>query len=145
MLCRLLKWVAFACLSPSLSTVLKKMPSLDACFFFILTLWVWSVYFIAKSTKSFVLHTADDPFDAVDISVGIKQNAVWDLSISAGSSWLLIVTLHWLRQTGVDHVAHIRLIYSHAEGYGGTDHLKDTRKKKSRTFTKCLRVYCGSS
>lgn len=67
--------------------------------------------------------TAYDPLDAVDVTVGVEEDAVRDLSIPAGSARLLVVTLHWFRQTGVDHVAHIRLVNAHAEGYGGADDL----------------------
>lgn len=38
--------------------------------------------------------TAYDPLDAVDVTVGVEEDAVRDLSIPAGSARLLVVTLH---------------------------------------------------
>lgn len=73
--------------------------------------------------------TADNPLNAVDVSVGVEKNAVRDFSIPSCPPRLLIVTLHWFRQAGVDDVAHIRLVDAHAEGYGGTDDLKWKRGK----------------
>lgn len=71
-----------------------------------------------------LLLTVDDPLDALDVSVGVEEDAVGQLSISASSAGLLIVSLHWLGKTGVDDVAHVRLVDAHAEGDGGTDHLQ---------------------
>lgn len=70
------------------------------------------------------LLTADDPFDALDIRVGVEEDALRELSISASSSRLLVVTLHWFGKTGVDDVAHVRLVNAHAERDGGADDLK---------------------
>ena len=39
-------------------------------------------------------HTTDNPLDAVDIRVGVEENAVRDLSVPASSARLLIVSLH---------------------------------------------------
>lgn len=38
--------------------------------------------------------TVDNPLDAVDVSVGVEENTVRDLSISSSSPRLLVVTLH---------------------------------------------------
>lgn len=69
------------------------------------------------------LLTADDPFDAVDISVGVEEDAVRDFPVPARSPRLLIITLHRLGQAGVDHVAHVGFVDAHSERYGGTDDL----------------------
>lgn len=71
-----------------------------------------------------LLLTVDDPFDALDVGVGVEEDAVRELSISASSPRLLIVTFHRLGKTGVDDVAHVGLVDAHAEGDGGTDHLE---------------------
>lgn len=42
----------------------------------------------------FCPRTADDPLDALHVRVGVEENTVRDLSISASSPGLLIVTLH---------------------------------------------------
>lgn len=42
----------------------------------------------------FLPHTADNPLDALDVCVGVEENTVRDLSISASSPGLLVVTLH---------------------------------------------------
>ena len=73
--------------------------------------------------------TADEPLDAMDIGVGVEENTVRDLSISAGSPRLLVVTFNRFRETGVDHVAHIRLVNAHAKSYGGTNDLADKREQ----------------
>lgn len=44
--------------------------------------------------KAQLLHTADNPLDALNISVGVEENTVRDLSISSSSPRLLVVTLH---------------------------------------------------
>lgn len=77
--------------------------------------------------------TADDPLDALHVRVGVEENTVRDLSVSASSPGLLIVTLHWLGQTGMDHIAHVRLVDAHAKGDGGTDDLADKRKMWNRS------------
>ena len=132
MLFRLFKWVALACLSPSLSTVKRKIATRST--------WVirtvshlasWHALGDSIGVREllFVPHTVDDPLDALHVSVGVEQDALRDLSVSAGSSRLLVVTLHWFRQSGVDHIAHIGLVNAHAEGYGGTDDLADKREQ----------------
>lgn len=61
----------------------------------------------------------------MDVGVRVEEDTVGDLSISASSPRLLVVTLHRLRQTGVDHITHVGLVDAHAERYGGTDDLTD--------------------
>lgn len=73
------------------------------------------------------LLTADNPFDAVDVSVGVEKNAMGDFPVSACSPRLLIITFHRLGQAGVDHVAHVGFVDAHSEGYGGTDDLTGGR------------------
>lgn len=67
--------------------------------------------------------TVDDPLDAMHIGVGVEENAVRDLPVPAGPPRLLVVALYGFRQTGVDHVAHVRLVDAHAESNGGTNDL----------------------
>ena len=67
--------------------------------------------------------TADDSLDADHVAVGVEQDAVGHVPVPARAPRLLVVALHRFGQTGVDHVAHVRLVDAHAEGYGGTDDL----------------------
>lgn len=73
------------------------------------------------------LLTADDPFDAVHITVGVEKDAMGDFSVPACSPRLLIITFHRLGQAGVDHVAHVGFVDAHSERYGGTDDLTGER------------------
>lgn len=52
-----------------------------------------------------------------------------DLSISACSARLLVITFYRLREAGVDHVAHVRFVDAHSKGDGGTDDLADRREQ----------------
>lgn len=90
------------------------------------------------------LLTADNPFDAVDISVGVEKNAMGDFSVSACSPRLLIITFHRLGQAGVDHVAHVGFVDAHSKSYGGTDDLtgKRTYKKLQESTRTVLWIKC---
>ena len=87
-------------------------------------------------------HTADNPLDSLDVGVRVEENTVRDLSVSASSPRLLVVTLHRLWQTGVDHVAHIRLVDAHSEGYGGTDDLADKKGQTTATGVQNVPILC---
>ena len=67
--------------------------------------------------------THDESLEADHVAVGVEQDAVGHLPVPARAPRLLVVALHRLGQTGVDHVAHVRLVDAHAKGYGGTDDL----------------------
>lgn len=67
--------------------------------------------------------TQDKPLQPGHVVVGVEEYAVRDLPVSSGSARLLVVTLHGLREGGVDHKAHVRLVDAHSKGNRCTDNL----------------------
>lgn len=73
-------------------------------------------------TVSIFFHQ-DKPLQPGHIMVGVEEYAVRDLPVSSRSARLLVVTLHRLREGGVDHKAHVRFVNAHSKGNCRTDNL----------------------
>ena len=58
---------------------------------------------------------------ALDVILCVHQHAACGLLVPAGSTGLLKIVLKRPRDVGVNNEAHVRLVYSHAEGVGGDD------------------------
>lgn len=67
--------------------------------------------------------TQDKPLQPGHIMVVVEEYAVRDLPVSSRSARLLVVTLHRLREGGVDHKAHVRFVDAHSKGNCRTDNL----------------------
>lgn len=73
-----------------------KKSHLSLHYFYIQLVIIYNYIHFACNTKGlyFLSHTADNPLDAVDVGVGVEEDTVRDISISASSPRLLVVTLH---------------------------------------------------
>ena len=68
--------------------------------------------------------TSDGTSEDTMVAVGIKEDAVGHVPVSAGPPCFPVVVFHGLGQKGVDHVPHVRLVDAHTKGCaGGTDDL----------------------
>lgn len=72
--------------------------------------------------------TQDKPLQPGHVVVGVEEYAVRDLPVPSGSAGLLVVTLHGLREGGVDHKAHVRFVDAHSKGDCRADDLPYKRK-----------------